>query len=160
MSRSRERPRRARWCVPTSMTRWWPARQVHASARPARQGWQARGPPRVAVRAHSRAAGCGQQRTPGCRAWRQSLEHRARTHTLTVYATPWIYTARPSSHIPALLWRCSRLGRRVWRSARAPDGNADVFYRARIEGGAVLFCVSGQFTLPLSSSLWRSSPRA
>jgi len=43
-------------------------------------------------------------------------------------------TARPSSQIPALLWRCSPLGRRVWRSARAPDGNAGVFYRARIEG--------------------------
>jgi hypothetical protein len=53
-------------------------RQVHAPARPARQGWQARGPSRVAVRAHSRAAGHGQQRTPGCRAWRQSLEHCAR----------------------------------------------------------------------------------
>src|SRR3984957_15363036 len=53
------------------------ARQVQASARPARQGWQARGSPRAAVRAHSRAAGYGQQRTPGCRAWRQSLEHCA-----------------------------------------------------------------------------------
>jgi hypothetical protein len=45
-------------------------------------------------------------------------------------------TARPSSQIPGLLWRCSRLSRRVWRSARAPDGDAGVFYRARIEGGS------------------------
>jgi len=41
-------------------------RQVQAPARPARQGWQARGPPRVAVRARSRAAGHGGHRTRHC----------------------------------------------------------------------------------------------
>jgi nucleoid-associated protein YgaU len=102
-----ERPRPARWCGPTSMTKWWPGQaaadgswRLAPTHRGRRTSFGSTGSPKmtspwpasVAVRAHSRAAGYGQQRTLGV-VRGDNLWNIARAHYGTGFQHTLIYGA-------------------------------------------------------------------